>query len=263
MSPRSLPMLVFAGIFGVMMLSVALSFITTVPAWIDSWSVEETPHYSCNYYGECDPVEVDVTDTASLQRGLGTFVHYCLACHSARYQRYEAVANDLNIPHDLFKELVMPADKKLSDYIQSSLSDESAATLYGNPVPDLTHQVRARGPEYIYTYLRTFYKDPTQASGSNNLVLPNAAMPNVFLNLQGEQICDKDGCRIDATSDIQPQISPEEFDQKVADLVNFLHYLSEPIARKRERIGGFVLLYILALTILLALTYREYKKDIA
>ena len=254
-------MLVFFGVFGAIVLAVAMSFFSTIPGWISTLGNTEAPYAACGDYGECDQVKVDISDTASLQRGAATFVHYCLGCHSAKYQRYEAVAEDLNIPHDLFAELLLPSGSKLSDHIISSLSDKDAAAWFGMQIPDLTHQVRAKGPDYLYTYLRTFYPDASRETGSNNMVKPNVAMPNIMLLLQGEQVCDTWGCR-PKPEGVAGQLSPAEFDRKVADLVNFMTYLSEPIALKRQKIGGFVLLYVLALTILLALTYREYKKDI-
>ena len=138
-------------------------------------------------------MEPDLYDQASLQRGAATYMNYCLGCHSLGYQRYKRTAEDLGIPERLMLEyLVQDPNAKIGDLIDSSITDENSKVWFGASPPDLTLYTQLKGgPEYLYTYLMTFYKDDTRPLGVNNMVYENVGMPHVLLELQGiqEKVC--------------------------------------------------------------------------
>ncbi len=133
-----------------------------------------------------DKANNDLTDKASLQNGAKLFMNYCFACHSTQYQRYERVANDLGIPVELAKEnLVFDPNAKIGDLMVNSMPQKQAAAWFGAAPPDLTLVARVRGVDWLYTYLRTFYVDPSRPFGVNNTTFPNVGMPHVLEELQG------------------------------------------------------------------------------
>lgn len=125
-----------------------------------------------------DKANNDLTDQASLQNGAKLFMNYCFGCHSTQYQRYERVANDLGIPADLMKEnLIFDPETKIGQLMENAIPDKSAAKWFGAPPPDLTLVARVRGTDWLYTYLRSFYTDPSRPFGVNNIVFPSVGMP--------------------------------------------------------------------------------------
>ena len=146
-----------------------------------------------DHIGTCDDAKVDPTDIASLQRGAQIYMNYCLGCHSLKYARYKRVAEDLEIPLELFKENLIFGDQKLGDLITIGMEPKEAKAWYGNTPPDLTLEAGLRGPDWIYTYLKSFYIDESRPLGVNNMVYENVGMPNVLFNMQGEQrsVCSK------------------------------------------------------------------------
>src|ERR1700739_4176029 len=127
----------------------------------------------------------NVTDMPSVQRGARNFVSYCLGCHSLKYERWSRLGTDLAVPTDLLeKDLVPPGDKP-TDYIHTSMPPKDAETWFGKTPPDLTLMIRARGRDYVYQFLKTFYVDPKQQTGANNMRLPTTAMPDVLSELGG------------------------------------------------------------------------------
>ena len=231
-----------------------------------------------------DRMEPDLRDKASLQSGAGLYMNYCMGCHSLQYSRYERVADDLDIPHDLMEaNLMFDPSQKIGSLMENSTDDAMAKRWWGATPPDLTLVARARGTDWLYTYLRTFYADPSRPWGVNNKVFKDVGMPHVMLELQGLQTCSmgpvaaaNGGVKRDPLTgeDIledpcdrfeiaeEGKLSPEEFDQAMFDLVNFLAYIGEPAALKRERIGYYVLMFILLFFVFAWLLNREYWKDV-
>ncbi|MDC0214029.1 cytochrome c1, partial [Gammaproteobacteria bacterium] len=140
--------------------------------------------------------EPDLTNIPSLQNGFKVYVNYCLGCHSLKYQRYERTADDLMIPHDLLESQLIFANQKKGDLMTTAMDPVKAKSWFGAPPPDLTMVSRARDPEWVYNYLKTFYVDDTRPFGVNNKVFENVGMPNVLKELQGVQ-------RLDCGAEVQ------------------------------------------------------------
>lgn len=211
-----------------------------------------------------DSVYVNLSDQASLQRGARLFVNYCLSCHSAAYMRYNRMAEDLEISDKVLKENLLFAADKPGDLMVTNMPASDAKKWFGVVPPDLTVIARVRKPDWIYTYLRSFYMDEKSPSGWNNTLFENVAMPHILYELQGSQ-------RLVATDDHgkpefalvkQGTLSPEEYDVAMRDLTNFLVYLGEPARLKRHTIGVFVILFLLVFLVLAYLLKKEYWKDI-
>lgn len=212
-----------------------------------------------------DAVYINLSDKASLQRGARTFVNYCLSCHSAAFMRYNRMAEDLDISDQVLKENLLFAADKVGDLMTTNMSTEDAKKWFGVAPPDLTLVTRVRKPEWIYTYLRSFYMDDKSPSGWNNTLFENVAMPHVLYGLQGSQRLagtDPETGKAEFTLVKQGSLSPEEYDTVVRELINFLVYLGEPIQLKRHRIGVFVILFLIVFLILAYLLKKEYWKDV-
>ena len=222
----------------------------------------------------CDPFEADLADQASLQNGASVYGEYCMGCHSLKYMRYNRVAADLGIPEEMLHgTLIADPEVKVASLMDNAMDPELAETWFGAAPPDLTLVTRARQPEWVYTYLRTFYRDDSRPYGVNNKVFNNVGMPHTLLSLQGMQECvpaeggedhgddHGDDCAqlrlVEAGS-----MDPETFDETVYDLVNFLTYAAEPMKAESERIGTKVLAFILVFFILAFFLNREYWKDV-
>ena len=218
----------------------------------------------------------NVTDMPSVQRGARNFASYCLGCHGLKYERWSRLGTDLSIPNELLeKDLVPPGDKS-TDYILTTMPAKDADTWFGKTPPDLTLMARARGRDYLYQYLKTFYVDPTRQTGANNLRLPVTAMPHVLSELEGlkravfREVPNKgEGGQasheqvFDHFESIAPgRLSAAEYDGFVRDTVNFLDYVSEPTQAARRALGVWVVLFLLVFTWLAWLVKREYWKDI-
>ena len=213
-----------------------------------------------------DQVETDFDDKDSLQRGFKYYMNYCIGCHQLGYARYERTSDDLELPHNLVLENLIFDDSLIGDLIGNSMSEEHAKVWFGAAPPDLTLIGRVREPDWLYTYLRSFYSDPTRQFGTNNTVFPNVAMPNVLHELQGDVLCDDHGAD-DSTAcelshvDGTGSMSSAVFDGAVSDLVNFLYYIGEPIRSRRQSMGIWVLIFLGVLYVLVALMGREFSKD--
>ena len=214
----------------------------------------------------------NVADLASLQRGARNFMNYCEGCHSLKYERYQRMATDLKIPDAvLAANLVAPGSTNL-DYIGTPMPSEDAANWFGKAPPDLSDMARFKGVNYIYQYLRTFYADPSSPTGSNNLADPNVAMPDVLSDLEGVKqavfrtVRQSDGTTQQVFDHFATQspgnMTPEQFDGFVRDTVNFLDYVGEPAQVERQRLGIWVVLFLLVLTGFAWLLKREYWKDV-
>lgn len=214
----------------------------------------------------------DLTDTASLQRGAQLFMNYCFGCHSTQYQRYERVATDLGIPADLMKEnLIFDPQTKIGQLMENAIPDKSAAKWFGAPPPDLTLVARVRGVDWLYTYLRSFYADPSRPFGVNNIVFPSVGMPHVLEELQGTpdpvfgtHLVNGEEVKtvVSTKSRSNGELSTGEYDQAVRDLVNFLEYSGEPVKLERQSMGWWVMAFLVLLTIVVVALKKEYWRDV-
>jgi ubiquinol-cytochrome c reductase cytochrome c1 subunit len=213
----------------------------------------------------------DINSTESLQRGARNFMNYCSGCHSLKYVRYNRLAADLNIPEsELASNLMFTSDKSF-DAINSAMPKD-AEGWFGKQPPDLSLIARARGVDYLYSFLKGFYDDKTRPWGVNNLYLPSAAMPHVLQKLQGQQKPvfknepDAAGSARMVLVGVEPMspgaMKPEEYDQFVRDIANFLDYAGEPIKATRQSLGVFVTLFLLVFFVFAYLLKKEYWKDV-
>jgi len=221
----------------------------------------------------------DLTDTASLQRGAQTFANYCMGCHATSHARYNRVASDLDIPEKLMMEnLVADPDKKFGDLMTIAMTTPDAKQWFGAPPPDLTLVARVRRPDWLYTYLRSFYVDPSRPWGVNNVVFKDVGMPHVLAGLQGVQKLGTAQVAVgfdtltgqeitEEHHDVlylaeEGSLSASEYDKLVFDLVNFLTYMAEPIAVERERLGWWVLLFLAIFFVPVYMLNKEFWRDV-
>ncbi|WP_341502904.1 cytochrome c1 [Gallaecimonas sp. GXIMD4217] len=218
-----------------------------------------------------DKAEYDLSDKASLQRGAKLFMNYCFGCHQMQYQRYQRTADDLGIPVDLMQENLMFNDVKIGSHMTNAMPQDKAAKWFGKVPPDLTLVARVRGADWIYTYLRSFYVDESRPWGVNNAVFPDVGMPHVLQELQGvphktyeTRLVDGEekevyvGIKADGTG----ELSEEEYDKAVLDLVNFLEYTGEPMRLESESLGWKVLLFLAIFFVFAYFLKKEYWKDV-
>jgi ubiquinol-cytochrome c reductase cytochrome c1 subunit len=213
----------------------------------------------------------DINNIESLQRGARNFMNYCSGCHSLTYLRYNRMATDLKIPDTELTANLMFTSEKPFDTINSAMPKD-AETWFGKQPPDLSLMARERGVDYIYSFLKGFYVDKTHPWGVNNLVLPGAAMPHVLASLQGLQKPvfknepDERGSArmvLEGVAAMTPgALKPEEYDQFVRDIANFLDYAGEPVKGKRQSMGVFVMLFLLVFFVFAYLLKKEYWKDV-
>jgi cytochrome c1 len=243
-----------------------------------------------------DDMEPNLEDQASLQRGAKTYLNYCMGCHSLKYQRYQRTAGDLGIPADLMMEhMVFEPSAQIGSLMENTMSVDNAKQWFGSIPPDLTlYTMLKGGPEYLYTYMRVFYEDETRPMGVNNLLYENVAMPHPLVELQGLQrkVCKKIPRLADNGGEMRDRLTgdpvmeeqcgndliqrgfsplelvegtgsltPEEYDQLIYDLSNFLYYTADPSRLERERIGIYVLLFLAFFFVFTWLLGREYTKD--
>ena len=214
---------------------------------------------------ELDQAPINSRDKISLQRGAKNFVNYCLTCHSANYMRYSRL-QDLGVNEDQIRNNLIQTGVKVGQTMSIALKPEDAKAWFGAPPPDLTVIARSRGVDWLYSYLRGFYRDSSRPSGWNNTVFPQVGMPHVLYELQGEQIM--------VTEKTEPgehhklhlekpgMLSPIEYDLFVADLVNYLDYMGEPHKAKRIQTGIIVMFFLALLFPLAVLVKKEYWKDV-
>jgi ubiquinol-cytochrome c reductase cytochrome c1 subunit len=211
-----------------------------------------------------DKAPVDLKDRVSLQRGAKFFVANCLACHSASFMRYNRLM-DIGMSEGEIKAL-LPEGSKVGSTMDAIMDAETAKAAYGVAPPDLSVIARARGVDWLYTYLRGFYVDANRPTGVNNLIFPDAAMPNVLGGLQGDQALhvEKHGGReVKSLKLVNPgSMSAAEFDATVANLVNYLDFMAEPAKLVRYKLGYIVLGFLFVLLILTYLLKKEFWKDI-
>ncbi len=206
-----------------------------------------------------DKAPIDVTDHESLQRGARTFVNYCLNCHSANYMRYNRLL-EIGLTEKQIKENLLLAGEKIGDQMKVAINKKDAMKWFGAAPPDLSVEVRARGADWVYTYMRGFYRDSTRATGWNNTVFDKVGMPHVLYELQGEQELNHE---THALKLVKPgKLSVEEYDALVGDLTNFMAYMAEPAKQQRNQLCWLVLLFLSGLLVLTYKLKKAYWKEI-
>ena len=237
-------------------------------------------------HAELDHFRVDTGNKAGLQRGARDFMAYCSGCHSLKYLRYNRLSKDLDIPEDLLKANLMFTSDKPGDTIKSAMP-ATAAEWFGQVPPDLSLAARARGADWVYTYLNSFYVDDKRPLGVNNLVLPGVSMPHVLSELQGLQTLKAEAAHEPAEGKAaadgasasheqsqeshhgskfelvtQGRFSPEEYRQFTADLTNFLVYAAEPARNARISKGWDVFAFLVLFMFVAYRLKKEYWKDV-
>lgn len=218
-----------------------------------------------------DTAPIDQHDVASLQRGARNFVSYCLNCHSAQYMRYNRLA-DLGLTDQQIKDNLMFASDKVGDPMTIAMKAKDAKKWFGAQPPDLSVIARSRGADWLYTYLRTYYRDESRPTGWNNITFPDVGMPHVLWELQGLQDLEeeKPAAEGEHGGHAAPKLklaqagamTPKQYDAFVADLVNYLVYMGEPARLQRAQIGILTLLFLGVLFVFAYLLKKEYWKDV-
>ncbi len=218
-----------------------------------------------NEGGNLEHVHLNMDDQAALQRGARLFVNYCMGCHSAAAMRYKRLT-DLGLTTKQIEENLILTGHKVGEPMISSMDPKKAKAFFGKEPPDLSVIARSRGTDWLYAYLKGFYKDPSRPVGWNNVVFPNASMPNVLTALQGVQIAHKEkaehGEHITLELEKPGSHSPEAFDRDVKDLVSYLAYMAEPAQLLRKHYGPYVIGFLLFFTLMAYLLKKEYWRDI-
>ena len=224
--------------------------------------------------------EKRVTDMAALQNGAKLFSNYCLNCHAASFMRYNRL-RDIGLTEQQIKDNLIFTGAKVGDVMQVALSPKDAKEWFGGVPPDLTLIARSRsaagqgsGADYLYTYLRTYYRDETKATGWNNAAFPGVGMPHVLWELQGQQraVYVEQQDPHDASKKLQVlkgfepitagTMSPAQYNESVADLVAYLQWMGEPVQNSRLRLGVWVLLFLAVFTVIAWRLNAAYWKDI-
>lgn len=228
-------------------------------------------------HAHLDKAPIDVSDKESLRRGAKIFAENCYSCHSAEFVRFNRIAKDLEMKESEVRDMMIftyskkGAPTKIGDVMEVSMTEDFARNAFGAPVPDLSVAARARGADWIYTYLRSFYVDPDRPTGMNNTVFPDVGMPNIFWRQQGLQeavyeMVDHDGVEIEQLTHLETVVpgtlSRVEFDMFAADLTNFMVYIAEPAQLQRRAMGWYVLGFLVIFFVFAYLLKKEYWKDV-
>ncbi len=241
-----------------------------------------------------ESANIDLSNEAAIQRGAKYFVNYCMGCHSARYARYNLFTR-VGLSEQQIKDNLIFNGSKVGSLMTNAMAVDYASSAFGAPAPDLTLEGRRRSADWIYTYLKSFYTDPSRPTGVNNVVFPNVGMPNVLWELEGikdpvyryevhadghvvgefESAAEAEAkakelggeARVEKVVDhFNPvrsgKISAGEFDQVARDLTTYLVYVAEPIKLERQRLGVWVLLFLVIFTVLAYITKKEWWKDV-
>ncbi len=210
-----------------------------------------------------------LSDRGSLQNGAKLFFNYCSGCHSLKLMRYSRIASDLGLTEQQVMDNLNFTGAKFGEQIPPSMDVDDGKRWFGAAPPDLSLMARAKGTDYIYTYLKSFYVDPTRPLGWNNTVFPNASMPNVLWALQGVQTATFKADTHGGTPVFEKfelhqagTLDARQFDEVARDIANFLQYAAEPAALQRKAVGVWVLLFLGLFTLLAWLLKQEYWKDV-
>jgi ubiquinol-cytochrome c reductase cytochrome c1 subunit len=241
------------------MKKILLTLISALAFSAGAFASEEGPAW--------DKAPNNINDLAALQNGAKLFVNYCLSCHSAAFMRFNRM-RDIGLTEQQIKDNLLFTTEKVGDTMKAAIDPKQAKEWFGANPPDLTLVARSRsghggtGADYLYTYLRTFYRDPSKPTGWNNLVFPNVGMPHVLWQLQGErepefETREEHGHEMKVFKgwkQVTPgTMTPLEYEEAVGDLVGYLTWMSEPAQNARVRVGVWVLLFLALFT---AITWR-------
>lgn len=230
-----------------------------------------------HHYVPLQKADINIGNKASLQRGYKYVTNYCLSCHAASYSRYNRVGRDLGISEQqLMDNLIFTSNErgeqsKVGDLMKVAMSKTYAKEAFGTVPPDLSLLTRSRGVDWVYTYLKSFYKDDSRPFGVNNLAFPDVGMPHVLWELQGWQKKvthvedDGHGHKHETVSLELSELgtqTPAEYDKTVRDITNFMAYLAEPAQQKRKKVGFFVMLFLVVFFVAAYFLKKEYWKDI-
>ena len=215
-----------------------------------------------------DSAYINLSDKVSLRKGAHTFVNYCLSCHEASFMRYDRMARDLEIDDATLRENLMFASTKPGDLMKVNMSAEDAKAWFGVKPPDLSLTARSRGPDWIYTYMRSFYRDESTTTGWNNTLYPNVAMPHILYEWQGMRTAqfETGGTGTKQLAGYE-QLTPgtmddRQYDDAMRDLTNFMVYLAEPAKMVRYKIGFWVMIFMLVFIGLAYALKKEYWRDV-
>jgi ubiquinol-cytochrome c reductase cytochrome c1 subunit len=214
--------------------------------------------------GYVDKAPINLNDYASIQRGAKVFSNYCLSCHSANYVRYETL-EQVGLTADQIKGNLMFAADKIGSRMTIAMRPDDSKKWFGITPPDLSVEARARTPDWIYTYLRSFYRSDERPTGWDNTAFSKVGMPNALWTLQGEQVL-KSPVGADGKPEfvlVRPgKLTPDQFNATVGDLVNYLTWMAEPGKMKRMELGVYVLLFLGLFFVLTFYLKKEFWKDI-
>lgn len=219
--------------------------------------------------------DIDIHNKQSLQRGAKYYVNYCMGCHALSYSRYNRVAADLGLTDKQVAEnFIFTRDEdglqKVGALMENAMRKRDVEEGFGSAPPDLSLVGRSRGGDWIYSYLKAFYLDPSRPMGVNNTIFPNVGMPHVLWELQGwqekKETCEGEGehkhCTSELVLDKPGKMPAPEYNQVVRDITNFLVYVGEPAQLHRKTIGIFVLLFLVFFGVLAYFLKKEYWKDV-
>jgi len=247
-----------------LILSVLISLVSSLPVFAntDTISWDKAPN--------------KLNDLGALQHGAKLFVNYCLNCHAASYMRFNRLT-DIGLSTQDIKDNLLFTTDKVGDTMKIAMDPKQAKDWFGGTPPDLTVIARSRsghggtGADYLYTYLRTYYRDESKATGWNNLAFPNVGMPHVLWELQGQRkplydTIESHGHEthvFKGWQQITPgKLSPVEYDEAVADLVNYMQWMAEPSQNTRVRIGVWVMIFLLIFMFIAWRLNAAFWKDI-
>lgn len=221
-------------------------------------------------YENLEQANTQVTNKAMLQRGAALYMNYCAGCHSLKYVRYSRLARDLGLSEEQVMSNLVFDDAKFGDTIQNALSYDDGTAFFSKAPPDLSLVARSRGVDWVYTYMKSFYRDPTALAGWNNTLLTNASMPHVLWELQGVQEARFAESGEPGAEPVVEQLelveagllTPTQYDAAMRDLASFLEYAAEPAVLQRHAMGVWVLLFLALFTLLAWLLKQEYWKDV-
>lgn len=219
-----------------------------------------------------DSANIQIEDRAAIKRGAKLFVEYCLNCHSAALMRYGRIGQDLGMSKDEVRSELITTGAKVGGVMKVAIDEADAKRWFGKVPPDLSVISRARGVDWLYTYLRSFYQDGSRPWGVNNTVFKDVGMPHVLWELQGlqapiiESVVDEYGTEQEVIVGFElvekGKLSAQAYDEVVRDLVTFLAYLGEPSKLQRLALGKWVLLFLAGFLVLVYLLKKEYWKDV-
>jgi len=216
-----------------------------------------------------DKADYDLHNKESLQNGARLFVNYCLSCHSAAYQRYNRMAEDIGLTNAQVTSNLMFAAEKVGEPMTVAMQKGDAKNWFGTKVPDLTVIARARGADWLYNYLRTFHTDESRPFGVNNITFPDVAMPHVLWELEGmkklvntKEMSEHPGTAPKFETVTEGKMSEAEYDNAMRDLTAFMVYMGEPAKLIRYELGVWVILFLVLLFLVAYPMKKEFWKDI-